>query len=162
MADDPRAAESRVNQVREKLGDTIQEVGHRANVPARAKEAASRGAERMRSAADEVKSASGDAAAQSGLSQAVQPLAIALGSMAAGFVAGSLLPATRAEQQRMGAMSTEMKGVARNTVQEAVERGKDVAGEAMEVARTRAAEEAQEIGEHAAQDAQQAAQAQSR
>ncbi|HWH15261.1 MAG TPA: DUF3618 domain-containing protein [Miltoncostaeaceae bacterium] len=152
MADDTGAVESRVSQVRERLGSTIEEVGHRANVPARAREAAGRGAEKMREASSSMGSGDGSTAAT------VKPLAIALGSMAAGFLAGSLLPATSAEKERIGPVADDVKDVARNTMQEAVERGKDVAGEAMEVARTRATEEGRDLSSQAAGDMQQAAQ----
>lgn len=151
MADDPGAVESRLSQVRERLGGTMEEVGHRANVPARAKEAVNRGAERVRSTGSTV-------ADEGGLSGAVKPLAIALGSIAAGFLVGSAIPSTSVEQEKLGPMSEDVKDVAKSTMQEAVERGKDVAGEAMEVARNRASEEGKQLGTQAADGVQQAAQ----
>jgi len=143
-----------VSTARERLGSTLEEVGHRANVPARAREAAGRTSERMREMASSASSSGGGGA----MSSTVKPLAIALGSMAAGFLVGSVIPATSVEQEKLGPMADDVKDVARSTVQEAVERGKDVAGEAMEVARTRAAEEGKQLSTQAAGDVQQAAQ----
>jgi gas vesicle protein len=74
------------------------------------------------------------------------PLGLALGAVAVGFVAGLLIPSTRVEDEKLGPMADQVKDKARETGQEAVERGKEVAQQAAQSAK----ETAQEAGrEHA-------------
>jgi hypothetical protein len=88
------------------------------------------------------------------------PVGLAIGGLAVGFVIGTLLPSTRVENEHMGEMSDRLIDAARDTAQEAVERGKQVAqeavGEAVETAKSSAGEQAQELTsslQHRAEDA---------
>jgi hypothetical protein len=62
------------------------------------------------------------------------PLGLALGALAVGFLAGMLLPSTRIEDERMGEVADRLKDTARQTGQEAIERGRAVAQEAASAA----------------------------
>ena len=74
------------------------------------------------------------------------PLGLALGAVAVGFVGGLLIPSTRVEDEKLGPMADQVKDKAKETGQEALERGKDVAQQAAQSAK----ETAQEAGrEHA-------------
>jgi hypothetical protein len=97
------------------------------------------------------------------------PLGLAVGSMALGFLAGMMLPSTRMEDERVGPLATQVKEKAMETGQEAMERGKqvaqeavgaarDAAGEAMQKASESVKETAQQQGEELASSAQQKAQ----
>ena len=75
------------------------------------------------------------------------PLGLAIGATAVGFVAGLLIPSTRVEDERIGPMADQIKEQAKETGQEALERGKHVAQEAA----SQAAETAKETGREQAE-----------
>jgi len=68
------------------------------------------------------------------------PLGLAVGGIALGFVVGTLLPKTQVENERLGQMSDRLMDAARDTAHEAVDRGKQVAQEAVEQSKTAAQE----------------------
>ena len=74
------------------------------------------------------------------------PLGLAVGGLAVGFVVGTLLPQTRVENERLGEMSDRVVDVAKGTASEAVERGKQVAQEAVGAAVDTAKESGRERG----------------
>jgi len=62
------------------------------------------------------------------------PIGLAVGAAAVGFVAGLMIPSTRVEDERLGQMSDRVVEAAKDTAGEAVERGKQVAQDAAETA----------------------------
>ena len=76
------------------------------------------------------------------------PLGLAIGAAALGFLAGLVVPSTRVEDQRLGPVADQVKDTARQTGQEALERGKQVAQEAA----SSAAETARQAGQQQGQD----------
>src|SRR5687767_2471227 len=54
------------------------------------------------------------------------PLGLAIGSIAVGFIAGLLVPATRVEDEKLGEVSDQVTAKARQTGEEALEHGKQV------------------------------------
>ena len=90
------------------------------------------------------------------------PLGLAIGSIAVGFIAGLLIPATRVEDEKLGQMSDQVIEKAKETGQEALEHGKQVAQEtaqsAQETLKESAQSHGQEVKETAADNAQQTAQ----
>src|SRR5215217_450239 len=58
------------------------------------------------------------------------PMGLAVGAAALGFVAGLMIPSTRAEDERLGQMSDRLVEAAKETAGDAVERGKQVAQDA--------------------------------
>src|SRR5438067_1660386 len=109
MGEDPRDIERRIEDTREQMGDTVQalpaETGGGAGGPATEK--ARRGA---------------------GMAKE-NPLGLGVGSIAAGFVIGVLLPTSRAENARLGPIANQFKDQVRDVGGEAVEHGKQVAQE---------------------------------
>ena len=76
------------------------------------------------------------------------PLGLALGAVAIGFLAGLAVPATRIENERLGPAADELKAKAKDLGGEALEHGKQVATDVAQAAK----ETMQESGqEHAAQ-----------
>jgi gas vesicle protein len=75
------------------------------------------------------------------------PLGLALGAVAVGFVGGLLIPSTRVEDEWLGPVADQIKDKARETGQEAMERGKEVAQQAAQSAK----ETAQEAGREQAE-----------
>ncbi len=62
------------------------------------------------------------------------PLGLAIGSLALGFLAGSLIPSTDVENEKIGPIADQIKEEAQNVGHEALERGKAVAAQAQEAA----------------------------
>jgi gas vesicle protein len=81
------------------------------------------------------------------------PIGLAVGSIAVGFLAGMLLPGTRTEDERMGELSDQVKEQARDVGREAVDQSRDLAQEvgqrATEVVREGIKEQGQQIAESA-------------
>jgi gas vesicle protein len=73
------------------------------------------------------------------------PLGLAIGATAVGFIAGLLLPSTRVEDEKIGPMADQVKDKAKETGQEAIERGKHVAQEAAQTVREEGRQQAQEM-----------------
>jgi gas vesicle protein len=139
------------------MGNTVDALAHKADVKSRVKESFADKKERMRTQMQGTTSRLGDATPDSGqvkdgAKQAVgiaeeNPIGLALGGVAVGFIAGMLLPSTRMEDEKVGPIAEEVKEKAIETGQEAVERGKDVAGQVAE----QAAETAQSAGQEQAE-----------
>jgi hypothetical protein len=134
------------------MGDTVEALGHKTDVTGRAKEAIS---DRMGSVKEKVSGI--DSRKAAGVAQE-NPLGLALGAVAVGFVGGLLIPSTRVEDEKLGPVADQVKDKAKETGQEAVDRGKDVAQQvaqsAKETAQESGREHAQALGESAQQKAE--------
>jgi gas vesicle protein len=157
MGQDPSQIREEIEQTRGEMGDTVDALAHKADVKSRVKESFSEKKERMRSQMMGTRSRIGEATPEGeqlkeGARQAVgvaeeNPIGLALGGVAAGFLAGMLLPSTRMEDERMGPIADQVKEKAVEAGQEAMERGKEVAGQVAE----QATETAKEAGQEQAQ-----------
>ena len=91
------------------------------------------------------------------------PLGLAVGGAAVGFLAGMLLPSTRVEDEHLGDLAAKVKDTAAEAGQEALERGKDVAQSAIETAREEGKQQGREptsdLSGRVQQEAQQGSQA---
>jgi gas vesicle protein len=76
------------------------------------------------------------------------PLGLAIGAAAVGFLAGLVVPSTRVEDERLGPVADQVKDTVKETGQEALERGKQVAQEAV----SSATETAKQAGQQQSQD----------
>jgi gas vesicle protein len=86
------------------------------------------------------------------------PLGLAIGAAAVGFLAGLAAPSTRVEDERLGPMADQVKDRVKETGQEALDRGRQVAQEVASSAADTAKEQTQEHGQDLAQSAAQNAQ----
>jgi hypothetical protein len=77
------------------------------------------------------------------------PLGLAIGGVAVGFIAGLLLPSTRVEDQQMGELSDKMIEAAKETASEALESGEQVAQDAADNAKAQGEELASSLQERA-------------
>ena len=93
----------------------------------------------------------GDGAQKVGLSKE-NPLGLAIGGAAVGFLLGMLLPSTRVEDKRLGEMSDEVVDLAKEQGQEMLDRGKQVAQETLESAKETAVESGTEHGKTVAEE----------
>jgi gas vesicle protein len=73
------------------------------------------------------------------------PLGLAVGGAALGFLAGLVLPSTRVEDEHLGEISDEIKDNAKEAGHEALERGKDVAQSAIETAKDEGGQQTREL-----------------
>jgi hypothetical protein len=157
MGEDPGVIRAEIEQTRERVGEEVDALSYKTDVGARtqdyiddkkravtsklvgAKEAVTgplpdrravkRGANYVRDTAES------------------NPLGLAVGGLAVGFLVGTLLPQTRVENEQMGELSDRTIDAAKDTATEAVERGKQVAQEAVGAAVDTAKESGREQGE---------------
>ncbi|HEX8648651.1 MAG TPA: DUF3618 domain-containing protein [Thermoleophilaceae bacterium] len=158
MGQDPDAIRQDIEQTREQMGETIDAIGYKADVKSRAKESVGEKTDAIKSKVGGVMGRANDATPSTGemkegAQQAVSvaqenPLGLAIGAVAAGFIAGMLIPSTRVEDEKIGEMADQVKDQVKQTGQEALDRGKQVAQEAA----TAAKETAQESGQQQAQE----------
>jgi hypothetical protein len=73
------------------------------------------------------------------------PMGLAVGAVAVGFVAGLMIPSTRAEDERLGQMSDRLVEAAKETAGDAVERGKQVAQDAADTAKESGRQQSEEL-----------------
>jgi len=157
MGQDASHIREEIEQTRTEMGDTVDALAHKADVKSRVKESFADKKERLRTqmqgTTTRIEDATPDTGqVKDGAKQAVgiaeeNPIGLALGGVAVGFIVGMLLPSTRMEDEKVGPIAEEVKEKAIETGQEAVERGKDVAGQVAE----QAAETAQDAGQEQAE-----------
>jgi ElaB/YqjD/DUF883 family membrane-anchored ribosome-binding protein len=145
MGQDPDQIRTDIEETRARMGDTAEALGHKADVPGRAREAISDKVESVRST---FTPSGGDV--KQGAQQAVgiakeNPIGLVIGAIGVGFVAGLLIPATRVENERIGPMADQVKEQAKETGQEAIERGKHVAEQAAQTVKDEGQKQAQEM-----------------
>jgi len=167
MGQDPDQIRQEIAQTREAMGQTVDAIGYKADVPARAKDKLSDTATRVKETVTGTISQAGDkvpsrgrvrhtarqtAERASGLAQR-NPLGMAAGAVALGFLAGLAVPSTRVEDERLGTVADQVKDQVKQTGQEVVERGGDVvrqaAGSAVETAKQEGQQHGQAVTEHA-------------
>ena len=179
MGQDPDAIREDIEQTRAEMSETVEAVGYKADVPSRAKEAVSDRVESVKSKVSDTAtrakeavtgtaSRAGDATPSSGeVKQKTRqvagmakenPLGLAIGAAAIGFLAGLAVPSTRIEDEKLGQMSDQVMDKVKETGQEALDRGKQVAQEVASTAADAAKEKAQEHGQELADSAKQSAQ----
>jgi hypothetical protein len=158
MGEEPRQIREEIEQTREEMGSTVDALAHKADVKSRVKESISDKKDRLQAQMSGASSRLGESTPEAGqvkdgARHAVgvaeeNPIGLALGGVAAGFLAGMLLPKTRIENERVGPIASEFKQKAVEAGEEAVERGKEVAGEVAE----QAVETAKEAGQKQADE----------
>jgi ElaB/YqjD/DUF883 family membrane-anchored ribosome-binding protein len=163
MGEDPNAIRAEIEQTRSQMGDTIEAIGYKTDVKARAKDSVS---EKTGAVKDKVSSVMGRASdstpssgdVKQGARQAAStaqenPLGLAIGAVAVGFVAGLLVPTTNVENEKIGPMADQVKDKVKETGQEALDHGKqvaqDVAQSAQETVKESGQEHAQELASSA-------------
>ena len=164
MGQDPDAIRQEIEQTRSQMGDTIEAIGYKTDVKSRAKDSVN---EKTGAVKDRVNSVMGRASdstpsgddVKQGAKQAVStaqenPLGLAIGAIAVGFVAGMLVPTTNVENEKIGPVADQVKDKVKETGQEALDHGKqvaqDVAQSAQETVKESGQQHAQELASSAA------------
>jgi ElaB/YqjD/DUF883 family membrane-anchored ribosome-binding protein len=157
------------SRAKDKVSETMDSVKNKVSDTAtRAKEAVVGTASRTGDALSETTSRVGDAT-PSGAQVKQQakraadlaqenPLGLAVGAAALGFLAGLAVPSTRVENERLGPVADQVKDKVKETGQEALDRGKQVAQEVASSAAETAKQSTQEHGQDLAHSAKQNAQ----
>jgi ElaB/YqjD/DUF883 family membrane-anchored ribosome-binding protein len=183
MGQDPDAIRQDIEQTRADMSETVEAIGYKADVPSRAKDAVSEKVENVKSkvgdtatrareavtgttsqVSDRVHDAtpsSGQVRQQArrtaGLARE-NPLGLAIGAVAVGFLAGLAVPSTRVEDEKLGQVADQVKDKVRETGQEALDRGRQVAQEVASTAADTARQSTQEHGQELADSARESAQ----
>ena len=164
MGQEPDQIRQDIADTRARMGETVDALGYKADVPARAKESISDKAEGLRTKLTGTRSRISDATPDGGevrnaAGQAVgvvqeNPLGLAVGAAAVGFLAGMLVPSTRVEDEQLGPVADQVREQVRQTGQEALERGRQVAQETAHTAAESAKRAVSEVTDQAQQTAQ--------
>jgi hypothetical protein len=133
MGEDPNVIRADIERTRAEMGDTVDALGYKADVKTRAKEKISG----MTPDGRQVRRAANTAQEN--------PLGLAIGGVAVGFLAGLLIPSSRVEDEKIGPMADQVKDQIKETGQEALDRGKDVAQQAAETAKEAGREHARQM-----------------
>jgi ElaB/YqjD/DUF883 family membrane-anchored ribosome-binding protein len=168
MGEDPRTIREEIEDTRERMGDTVDALAYKADVKSRAKDSVSEKVDTLKSKVTGTKDSVADATPSggevkyhaqrtAGIAQE-NPLGLAVGAAAVGFLVGMLIPATRVEDEKIGPVSDQVKAKAAETGQQALDRGRQVASDVASSATATAKESGRSHAEGVAQDARQAAQ----
>jgi gas vesicle protein len=167
MGEDPNAIRDEIADTRERMGDTIDALGYKADVKSRAKDNVSGKVDSVKErlglagqkasdATPDPEQVKGQVRRAAGVAQE-NPLGLAIGAVAVGFLAGMLVPSSRVEDEKLGPTADRVKDQVKETGQEALERGKQVAQSAAQSAADTASEEGQKHGERLADSAKESA-----
>jgi gas vesicle protein len=165
MGQEPNQIRQEIEDTRSEMGETVDALAYKADVKTRVKESIGekrdRLVEQVKGTTEKVGEASPEGQQlKDGAHRAVgvaeeNPLGLALAGLAGGFLVGMLLPSTRIEDERVGPLADSVKETAAETGQEALDRGRDVAGQvaekAVETAKEAGQEQADELKESARQ-----------
>ena len=165
MGQEPRDIEQQIEETRERMGDTVEALSAKADVPGRmrgyvsdkkdavtskltgAKDAVAGSGSSMASTGGDMAHSATDTARRGAGIAKDNPLGLAVGAVAAGFLVGTLLPSTRIENEKLGPMADEIKDQARQIGGEAIEHGKDIAQETAQQAAETAKQQTREHSE---------------
>lgn len=165
MGQDPAAIQREIEETRLRMGDTVDALGYKADVPARAKESVGDKVDSVKAKLTGTRAQVSDATpGTADVKQSAQravgvvqenPLGLVVGAVAVGFLAGMLIPSTKVEDERLGPVADQVKEQAKQTGQEALDHGKQIAQETAQTAMQSAQSAAQDVKESAQQAAQQ-------
>jgi hypothetical protein len=124
MGQEPREIREEIEQTRARMGDTVEALGYKTDVKTRAREKVSG---TVQSAKDKVGGINEATPGREdvkrrgrqakGIAQE-NPIGLALGSVAVGFLAGMLVPSTRVEDEKLGEASDQVIEKVKETAQE--------------------------------------------
>src|SRR3954449_12098558 len=108
MGEEPDRIRAEIEETRSQMGETVDALGYKADVKSRAKDRVTGMKDRVVGATPDT----GDVKQQAQRAKSVaeeNPLGLAIGAVAVGFLAGMLVPATRVEDERLGPMADDLK-----------------------------------------------------
>lgn len=167
MGQDSGHIREEIEQTRTEMGSTVDALAHKADVKSRVKESFAEKRDRLRAQMTGTASRIGESTPEGGqMKEGAQravgvaeenPIGLAIGGVATGFLVGMMLPTSRVEDERIGPIADQVKDEAKETGQEALQRGKEVAGQVAEQATETAKEAGQQQAEEMKSSAQESA-----
>jgi gas vesicle protein len=151
MGKDPSEIRADIEQTRARVGDEVDALSYKTDVGARVGDYVDDKKEAVKSTVtsvtDKVTGVVPDRGQLSTVKDTAErnPLGLAIGGAAVGFIAGLLVPSTRVEDERMGDISDRVVDAAKETAGETVERGREVASAAADAAKDSGREQGQEL-----------------
>ena len=146
MGQEPDRIRAEIEQTRADMSETVDALGHKADVKTRAKEKIVGVKDKLAGATPDTGEVKDTARRGASLAQE-NPLGLAIGSVAVGFLAGMVLPSTRVEDEKLGEASDSVVEKVKETGSEALEHGKQVAQDAAQTAKESGQEHAQQVKE---------------
>ena len=134
MGEDPAAIQQEIAATRERLGDTTSALADKANITARVSQKLDAVREETTGrSAREILSAEELGRVSRGITSFARenPIGLAIGAAATGFVIGMLLPATHMEDEKLGEVSDRVKAEVSDVGHEALEHAKEAGHEAL-------------------------------
>lgn len=178
MGEDPDAIERQIGRTRERIGERIDALSYKADVKGRVGDSLTEKRDQVTGRVSEFFSGTSERASDvtdrtpsaenvkhqtrraAGLVRE-NPLGLAVGAAAAGFLVGLILPSTRMEDEQLGEAADTVKARAAEAGQEALSRGQQVAQDvgqtAAQTARESGSQQADEFADSARQRASEAA-----
>ncbi|MEN3279491.1 MAG: hypothetical protein V7607_631 [Solirubrobacteraceae bacterium] len=138
MGEEPNAIRDEIVDTRRRMGETIDALGYKADVKSRAKE-------RVSDTVGTVKQGLGIVQEN--------PLGLAVGAVAVGFLAGLAVPTSDVEHEKLGPVADRVKDQAKDTGQEALERGREVAQSAAQTVSEEGRKHGEELADSARENA---------
>jgi gas vesicle protein len=164
MGQDPSDIRAELEETRSRVGDEVDALSYKTDVSARVgdyvdekKQAVK---DKFTGARDAVTGtashavASGEKVGRVKHTAERNPMGLAVGAAAIGFVAGLLIPSTRVENEHVGEMSDRLVDAAKETAGDAVERGKQVAQDVAQTAKESGREQGNELASNLQERAQ--------
>jgi gas vesicle protein len=159
MGQSPSDIRAEIEQTRARVGNEVDALSYKTDVPARVGDFVDDKKQAVKAKVSGVKDTitgttsdvlpSGEQVGRLKDTAERNPLGLAIGGAALGFVAGLLLPSTRVEDQQMGEMSDRMIDAAKETASEALDSGKQVAHDAADSAKAHGQELASSLQDRA-------------
>jgi hypothetical protein len=167
MGLEPEEIRAEIETTRDRMGETVDALTQKADIKTRMKDSMGGTKDRVKSQFQSVSSKAGDATpdmdgVKQGAGQAVgiaqeNPLGLAIGGLAVGFLAGLAMPVTRIENEKVGPIADDVKAKAMEVGGEALDHGKEVvkdtAQAATEAARESGTQHMDEVKESAREKA---------
>jgi len=148
MGKEPSDIRTEIEQTRERVGNEVDAISYKTDVPARVGDFVDDKKQAVTGKLSDVKDAvagtasnvlpDGERVGRLKDTAERNPLGLAVGGVALGFVAGLLLPSTRVENKAMGETSDKITDAVKETASDAIESGKQVAQDATDSAKTQA------------------------
>jgi gas vesicle protein len=164
MGQDPSDIRAELEETRSRVGDEVDALSYKTDVSARlgdyVEEKKQAVKDKLTGARDSVTGTasravpSGEKVGRIKDTAERNPMGLAVGAAAIGFVAGLLIPSTRVENEHVGEMSDRLVEAAKETAGDAVERGKQVAQDVAETAKESGREQGQELASNLQERAQ--------
>ena len=140
MSQDPEAVRRNIEDTQTRMGETVEALAYKTDVPARTRDAVNDRVDAIKGAVSGALPSREDAAEgwRTVSSLASQnPLGVAIGALAVGFLVGLCLPVSDIERDRVGRLGEQMTDQAKAAAGDAIEQGKAAVTQAIGDALTR-------------------------